>query len=248
MLRDMQKILSGLVAIGLVSFSVVIPARAEESLKSELDAKAKAAREKTPAEIRRIMEKALEDVRKTKIAEKAKKKGAAFPSRALKNLTGDSVDLSKQAAIKPVIVVFYRGGWCPYCMAQLKYWNGKIDEVKAKGAEFYAVTPEKTDEAKKTSEKNEWKFPVLVDEGSNLARDLGIVYPLPQDLIGVYRKFGIDLEKTNTSEQWELPISATYVVGTDGKIAYAHIDPDYKKRAEPSEVLKKVPAAASGKH
>lgn len=224
----------------LVTASSQVYAAEAETLARQLEAQAKASREKTPAEVAQVMDEAIEALRKSQIVEKALKAGASFPVMKLKDAQGAKFDTAALLKKGPLILVFYRGGWCPYCMVQLAYWNNELADVRAKGATFVAITPENSTEAKATIAKRGWEFPVVLDEKSKLARKLGIVYPMPESLIAVYRKFGRDLSATNTSESWELPISATYVVGTDGKIVYAHIDPDYKKRAEPAEVLKSL--------
>jgi len=99
------------------------------------------------------------------------------------------------------------------------------------------VSPESSDSGDTTIDKNELKFDVLSDAGNKIARQYGLVFKLPQDLIGIYKKFGIDLEKNQNNGEWELPIPATYVIAPDGKIVYSFLNVDYVKRAEPEDII-----------
>lgn len=104
------------------------------------------------------------------------------------------------------------------------------------------ITPETPDNSLSTREKNELAFDVLFDEGNKVAERYGLVFTLSEELRPIYAQFGIDLEKANGDSTFTLPIPATYVVASDGTIAYHFADADYTKRLEPDEVVKALKA------
>ena len=100
-----------------------------------------------------------------------------------------------------------------------------------------AVSPETPDNALSTVEKNNLAFEVLSDMGNRVAREFGIVFRLPLELRPIYAGFGIDLPKANGDNTFELPIPATFIIGTDRKIRKAFVDTDYTKRLDPEEII-----------
>ncbi|MCA3260530.1 MAG: AhpC/TSA family protein [Telmatospirillum sp.] len=179
----------------------------------------------------------IETLRGSGIVAKARTEGAAFPQLALPDQLGRPVDLGMLADERPLVIVFYRGGWCPYCNLELRAYQQKLAEIHAAGARLVAVTPETPDNALSTVEKNDLDFDVLSDVQGALADALGIRFRLSPEIEALYRKFGHDLPTHNGDGEWSLPIPATYVVERGGRIAYVHVDPDYRKRAEPAAVL-----------
>lgn len=187
-------------------------------------------------------------------AEEASKKalnvGAKIPSFTLLNEKNEQVtseDLLKEGNL---VLVFYRGAWCPYCNLYLKSLQKDLDKITNSGGKLVAVSVENPDTSLTVSQKNELKFTVLSDKKLEVARKFGIVFQLPADLNEKYKGYGVDLVKQNQTETPDLPLSATYIVKQNGEIVYAFLDPDYTKRAEPSvivEQLEKIKAAASMK-
>ncbi|MGH1334921.1 MAG: peroxiredoxin-like family protein [Aureispira sp.] len=196
-----------------------------------------AGRAKIGADTLAIMDKATADLKAQQLADSAVKVGDDFVTTTLSNAQGNQVDLAQLLEKGPLIMTFYRGGWCPYCNLELKAFQALLPEIKAKGAQLVAITPETPDSSLTTTEKNELSFEVLTDLNNELAQQLGLVIGLPQDLQTVYGNFGIDLNKHNGNEEAELPMPATFVVNQAGKITYRFVSEDYTKRAEPSEVL-----------
>jgi peroxiredoxin len=143
-----------------------------------------------------------------------------------------------------VILTFYRGGWCPFCTKALAGWEGRMDEVEALGATFVAITPESPDNAASTGAKHAPSMTILSDPHHEASRNFHLSFNLPEDTKTKYKGYGIDLEKSNASHNWELPAPGTYVIGRDGTIVYAWADWDYKKRADPDQVLAAAKAAA----
>jgi peroxiredoxin len=164
--------------------------------------------------------------------------GGQMPEFSLSNATGKIVssnDLLKQGNL---VVVFYRGAWCPYCNKYLHNLQENLSEIKANGGNLVAISVENPDTSMAVSKKNSVEFTVLSDPKLETARKFGIVYELPKETNEKYKGYGIDLMKNNGTDKPELPLSATYVVDSKGKIVYAWLEPDYTKRAEPADILK----------
>lgn len=183
-----------------------------------------------------VLARATEDLMKSGQAERAIHQGQAAPDFTLPDAKGRVVRLSELLAKGPVILTFYRGGWCPYCNLQLKSYQARLAEIRAKGAELVAVSPQTPEYTLSTAEKDALAFPVLSDVGGKVARAYGLVFKVPDQVVPIYRTFGIDLEKHNGDSRHELPIPGTYLIDHDGTVLLSHVDADYRKRL-PIEAL-----------
>lgn len=163
--------------------------------------------------------------------------GAKIPSFELQNEKNELITSSELLKQGNLVLVFYRGAWCPYCNTYLKKLQNNIDKITENGGKLVAISVENPDNSMAVAKKNELKFTVLSDTHLDVARKFGIVYQLPPETDERYKGFGIDLVKQNGTETPDLPLSATYVVKQNGEIAYAFLEPDYKRRAEPSEIV-----------
>lgn len=163
--------------------------------------------------------------------------GAKMPAFSLQDANGKTVssdDLLKQGNL---VVVFYRGSWCPFCNAYLRKLQKNMTRIKAAGGSVVAISVENPDNSLAVSKKNEIDYPVLSDPGLSVARSFGIVYDFPKDADEKYKANGLDIAKYNRMDKPQLPLSATYVVNKQGEIVYAFLEPDYKKRAEPDAII-----------
>ena len=163
--------------------------------------------------------------------------GAKMPQFNLKDATGKTVssaDLLKQGNL---VVVFYRGSWCPYCNLYLRNLQKNMPQIKAAGGNLVAISVENPDNSLAISKKNELDFTVLSDPNLNLARSFGIVYDFSKETDEAYKAHGLDIAKHNEMDKPQLPLSATYVVNKKGEIVYAFLEPDYKKRAAPDVIV-----------
>lgn len=137
-----------------------------------------------------------------------------------------------------MIVTFYRGGWCPYCNLELKAYQAVLPRIAAAGSSLVAISPEKPDDTVSTTEKNALTFPVLSDPGHQVGKAFGLVYSFTDELRTVYDGFKLDIPgKNGTPDDWSLPLAATYVIGTDGRILFADTSVDYRRRTDPLDVL-----------
>jgi peroxiredoxin len=207
------------------------------SLKEQLSEYRAAWFKRVPAERQAIMERHIAELRGG-LAKTTLKIGDRAPDIVLSNAKGEIVDVTTLLKRGPVIVTFYRGGWCPYCNLELKAFQSILPQIKAAGASLVAISPEKPDDTLTTAEKNSLKFEVLSDVGQKIGRAFGLVYVFTDELKRAYEGFGLDIPAKNGASEWSLPISATYVIAQNGRIVYAYTDPDYRDRADPEEVLR----------
>ena len=173
--------------------------------------------------------------------------GDIAPDFILPNVDGRSVRLYSELERGPVVLVFYRGGWCPFCNIHLRGFQKSLAEFKAAGAQVVAISPQLPDQSLTTQEKDELAFPVLSDVGLNTARAFRVAYELPKALLDLFTDFDQPLESSNGVEgAKELPMPATFVIRADRTIAYAHVEADFMRRSEPLEVLNLVRELENG--
>lgn len=168
------------------------------------------------------------------------KTGDHAPNFTLPDATGKIVSLSETLTKGPVILTFYRGGWCPYCNLELRAYQRALPEIREAGAKLIAVSPQTPDASLTTKEKDELEFTVLSDVGGKVAHHYDLVFKLQDYLIDFYKQSGLDVPAHNGNDTWELPKPATFVIDQHGTIVFAHVDSDYRNRTEPSEVIKIV--------
>lgn len=190
-----------------------------------------------PAEVREVMLDANREIIATGIEASALKTGDKAPDFTLTSASGASVTLSERLKDGPVVVIFYRGGWCPYCNLELRAYQQELETFKSLGASLIAITPESPDNSLSTAEKNELSFDVLSDVGFEASDAFGLTFTFPAALRKVYEGFGLDVPKTNGDDAWRLPIPAAYVISQDGTIKLHHVDVDYTKRLDPADAI-----------
>jgi len=194
--------------------------------------------QRVPAERQAIMQRHIDQLRSGAIARTMLKVGDHAPAIVLENAKGATLDIGTLLEKGPVIVTFYRGGWCPYCNLELKAYQEILPQIVAAGASLVAISPEKPDDTVSTAEKNALTFEVLSDVGQKVGRAFGLVYEFTEELKHAYHGFNLDIPARNdTPNEWALPVSATYVIDSDGSIVYAYTDVDYRDRADPRDVL-----------
>ena len=207
------------------------------SLKQELAEYRAGWFKRVPAERQAIMERHIAQLRHG-LAKTAITVGDRAPPIVLSNARGETVDVGALLNKGPVIVAFYRGGWCPFCNLELRAFQRLLPDIEASGASLVAISPEKPDNSLSTAEKNALTFEMLSDVGQKVGRAFRLVYDFSDELKSAYNGFGLDIPvKNGTAGEWALPISATYIIDRDGIIIYAHTDADYRDRADPTDIL-----------
>lgn len=170
----------------------------------------------------------------------APRAGAVAPPFTLPDARGGQVSLHEQLERGPVVLTFYRGAWCPYCDLTLRAFQEVLPQIHAIGAALVAISPQTPDESLTTAEKKNLEFAVLSDAGNAVARQYGLVFEVATALDAVHKAFAIDLARSNGDTSNELPVPGTFIIGSDGRIAFAFADADYRARLEPAELLRQL--------
>ena len=191
-------------------------------------------------------ERGIDELRSDGLAGRALAVGDTMPEFALPNADGVTVRSGDLLGNGPLIVTFYRGGWCPYCNLELRTYQAQLGRLQAAGASVVAISPELPDRTRDTVGRNEVAFEVLSDTGNAVARSFGLVFRLSDELVEIYRRNGNDLERHNGDGSWELPIPGTFVIDRGGRVALADVDPDYMRRLDPEQVVRAVEELAGG--
>ncbi len=183
------------------------------------------------------MRKAEEALQESHLAERALAAGNDAVDFTLPNAKGEQVSSEALRQQGPIVVSFYRGGWCPYCSLELKALQSVNAEIEALGARLVAISPQLPDESLSTAEKNELEFEVLSDTNSEVADQYGLTFSLDENLRPIYKNWGADVAAMNDDPDCKLPLPAIYVISQEGKIVHAFVEEDYTKRLEPDEIL-----------
>src|SRR5215472_17976463 len=207
------------------------------SLQEQLDELTAKLRGLVPAERLATIDRAVQELQASNPAERALKSGDKAPSFALPD--GDGMIWQSDALLRsgPLVIVFYRGRWCAYCNAQLAAMQQVHQHIALAGASLVAVSPQTQKHSYMTRDMHALRFPVLSDAGNQVARQFGLVYRLSPEMQAMYGSIMTKLPGYNGDQSWELPLAATYMVQKDGKILWARIDADWRKRPEPEEIL-----------
>jgi peroxiredoxin len=207
------------------------------TLKEALDARRAEFLRTAPQEKAQAYQRGVDELVAAGTAARAVQRGENAPDFSLPNAKGEQVTLSKLLARGPVVLTFYRGGWCPYCNLQLRAYQKALPDIRAAGGQLVAVSPELPDKSLSTVEKNALEFEVLSDQKGEAGRAYRLFFDLSEELRQLYAAGGNDLSKWNADGQWHLPLPATYVIGQDGLVKLAFVDAEYRNRAEPADLV-----------
>lgn len=200
-----------------------------------------------PPEIHPIMERATAALFASGQAERAIHAGDRAPAFVLQDQNDRTVSSAELLAQGPLIVTFYRGVWCPYCNIELQALNELLPQFRALGANIVAISPQKPVNSRKSVRQNQLDFPVLSDVRGETGAAFGLRFALPDYLVALYQTLGNDLPAFNDDPSWTLPMPARYVIGQDGVVRYAEVNPDYTRRPEPADVLPVLERAAAAR-
>jgi len=166
------------------------------------------------------------------------KTGDKAPMFTAKDSNGNTIDL--KSALKKhqaVLLLFYRGQWCPYCNKHIQQLQDSLSLLTAKNVMVVAVTPETGEAINKTIEKTHASFAMVHDEGYKIMKDYQVNFVMDEATVTKYKKYGVDLAVNNGNTDNVLPVPATYLIDKSGKIKFVHFDKDYRKRASVKEIL-----------
>ena len=211
--------------------SIDIPA-----LQPVLDAQRDAFNEQVPDSLKILFAEIGRQIVDADAVETALKVGDTAPDFILPNAVGEQVQLSALLANGPVILTWYRGGWCPYCNIQLNAYNDVLSEFEKYNGQLVAISPEIPDSSLSTKERDSLAFEVLSDAGNSVAKQFGLVFDIPQLLLD-FLVGKLDIAVYNGDNSNTLPLAVTYVIDRDRVIKYAFVQGDYKIRSEPTEII-----------
>ena len=190
-----------------------------------------------PSDTQAVHTRVIAELKEKRLADNVLTVGSKAPAFELNDHNGalhsSTVLLSKGR----LVVCFFRGRWCPFCVGQLEAMNLLLPQFEQAGASLVAISPQTVQQSFFMVDQHKLRFPLLSDAGNLVAREYGLVYRVPDDQQSIYRRAFVNLPFANGDNSWALPIPATFIVDRDGTILYASADEDYTQRPEPREIL-----------
>jgi peroxiredoxin len=208
------------------------------SLQDQLDAITANTRKLVPAERLAVSERFVEELFATGIEGRILPVGAAAPEFALQDASGKLVRSQDMLALGPLVIKFFRGRWCPYCVTELEAWRDLYPQLRERGALLVAISPQTAKQNDFMVDQHRLPFPVLSDPGCNVAEKFGLAYTVPEYLRDYYLSILINIPFVNGESSWRLPLPATFVIGRDGRILFSEAHADFRVRPEPEEALR----------
>lgn len=191
----------------------------------------------TPADILETINRSISLFQSNSVCSSCLPVGAKIPGFNLRSLSGEMVSSETLLANGPLVIVFIRGGWCPYCILEMQAWQRHY-EASFESFNIVAISPEIPEYTSQVKQENNIGFPILIDENMDYAEKLGLIWQLDEEMKALLLKWNIDLTERTQEKQFQLPVPATFVIGQDHTIHFRFIEEDYTLRAEPAEVLK----------
>jgi len=189
-------------------------------------------------EVMQIIDQATQDLVASGIGQSCLQKSSKIKNFTLPDAYGKSVTLYQKLEAGPVVLSFYRGGWCTFCNLELKALQDRLADIHGLGAQLLAITPQKADGTLETLEELGIRYPILTDKGNKVARELGLVFAVDENLRPVYEAgLGLDIPAENGDDSYELPITATYVIDQQAVVVASFTDANLVNRFEPEEVI-----------
>ena len=206
-------------------------------LQDQLDAITANTRQLVQAERLAVGERAVEELFASGIEERILPVGATAPEFALNDANGKLVRSEDMLALGPLVVKFFRGRWCPYCMTELEAWRDLYGQLRERGALMVAIGPQTARQSDFMIGQHGLPFSVLTDPGCALAEQFGLAYTVPEYYRDYYLSIMVNLPFINGEPSWRLPLPATYVMGRDRRVLFAEAHADFRVRPEPEEAL-----------
>jgi peroxiredoxin len=190
-----------------------------------------------PGEVQAIHARVVEELKSSGAAERALQTGSKSPTFELADHNGKIVRSSELLQKNCLVICFFRGRWCPFCVGQLEVMNAIYPEIQKSGGSLVAISPQTVHQSSLMADQHRLRFPLLSDAGSNVARQFGLSYRVPEHQQEIYRRVFVNLPFVNGDDSWELPIPATYVLNRDGVVCHSSVNPEYTDRPEPSDIV-----------
>jgi peroxiredoxin len=218
------------------------------TIREQSDQLKAAAAEHLPAQVVEVFDRSIEDFLAQGIPAEAVKAGDHLAAFTLDDATGTPVSLGQLIKAGPAVIVFYRGGWCPYCNLALRtYQRELLPELGAFGARLAAISPQSPDQSLSTAEKTGLAFTVLSDPGSRVARSIGIAFQQAGEVLAAQRQLGLDLAQVNAEGSTQLPRPTVLIIDQNQIVRFVDVQPDYTARTEVADILTALTDIRNGK-
>jgi len=208
------------------------------SLQDQLDEITANTRHLVQAERLAVGERAIAELFATGIEDRILPVGAKALAFALKDSNNKLVRSEDMLSLGALVIKFFRGRWCPYCMTELETWRDLYGRIRERGALMVAIGPQTERQSDFMAGQHGLPFPVLIDPGTKVAEQFGLVYNVPDYHRTYYRSILVNIPFVNGDDSWRLPLPATYVIAKDGKVLFAEAHADFRVRPEPEEALR----------
>ncbi len=174
-----------------------------------------------------------------------KRVGDQIPDAELRTADNEPFSLREEVSEQPTLLVFYRGGWCPFCTAHLRELAGVEEEIREMGIRIIGISPDRPGKVKESRESGDFAYLLLSDSDMDAARGFGIAFQVEPELVRTYKEdHGIDLEADSGRDHHLLPHPAVFVIDTEGVIRYADVNPDYRERLPGEELIEAAKSVA----
>ncbi|MBB3125441.1 peroxiredoxin [Paenibacillus rhizosphaerae] len=210
-----------------------------QSLTEQLEEATQQFKVNTPIEAQIKLSQMIEELQETGIAS-GKQPGDKAVDFKLQNALGQDVILFEELAKGPVVLVFYRGGWCPFCNMQLRAYQQILPEIQAIGAQLIAISPQKPDHSLSLQEKEGLEFQVLSDPNGLVTAKYNLLFDVPSGVQEIMEGAGLDLAEYNNTSKWVLPVPATFMIDESANIRSAYVNPNFMQRQSPEEILREL--------
>jgi len=184
----------------------------------------------------------VQQLQEQRIVDRALKVGAHAPQFQLPDHRGETISSAELLSHGPLVVNFFRGRWCPFCVAQLEAMSFILPAIKSAGASLVAISPQSVKQSFFMVDQHKLGFPLLSDSGNKIATGFGLTYSVPEEQRAIYKRAFVNLPFVNEDASWTLPIPATFVLDRQGVITYMSANEDYTQRPEPADILRALPA------
>ena len=216
--------------------------RLPERLQDRLDAITERTRSLVQPERMDPNERALSELFASGVEQRLLPVGARAPEFTLEDYTGKRVRSADLLALGPLVLKFFRGRWCPYCVGELEAWQAMYHQVRATGGLIVGISPQTVRHNSFLAEQHGLRFPLLADPGLRVAEQFGLAYQVPEYHQRYQRSILVNIPYVNADPSWRLLVPATYVLSPDSTVTWAQGFADWRVRPEPAEVLQAIEA------
>ncbi len=190
-----------------------------------------------PAEVQAIHSRVISELKQSQLADRALQPGNNASEFELPDHNGKLVRSSELLERGRLVICFFRGRWCPFCVGQMETMNALYPRLQESGASVVAISPQTVHQSYLMADQHKLHFPLLSDIGNKVAHRFGLVYRVPEYQQEIYRRVFVNLPFVNGDDSWGLPIPSTYVLDNDHTVIYSAVNPDYTDRPEPTGIV-----------